>query len=44
VEVTSSQRKAQLKVANADKQQNAEVIFFHFRQGGGFDVKSNDDR
>jgi len=44
VEVTSSMRKAQLKVASADKKQNAEVIFFHFGQGGGGGVKANVDR
>jgi len=44
VEVTSAMRKAQLKVISADKKENAEVIFFHFGQGGGGDVKANVDR
>ena len=44
VEVTSAMRKAQLKVISPDKKENAEVIFFHFGQGGGGDVKANVDR
>jgi hypothetical protein len=43
VPVTSSMRKAQLKVVSADKKETAEVVFFHFGQGGG-SVKDNVER
>src|SRR5688572_5791357 len=43
VEVTSSMRKAQLKVPGKDGK-NAEVIFFYFGEGGGGGTKANIDR
>ena len=41
VETTSSMRKAQLKVNDADKKNSAEVVFFHFgpSNGGGVPAK-----
>jgi len=44
VEVTSSMRKAQLKVNDADKKQSAEVIFFYFGEGSGGGTQANVDR
>jgi len=44
VEVTSSMRKAQLKVIGADKSQPAEVVFFYFGEGNGGGTKANVDR
>jgi hypothetical protein len=45
VEVTSSMRKAQLKVPGATADQSADVVFFHFGSGGaGGDVKANVQR
>src|SRR5882762_6247622 len=44
VAVTSSMRKAQLKVSGADKSENAEVVFFHFGEGNGGGTKPNVDR
>jgi hypothetical protein len=44
VEVTSSMRKAQLKVTGADKSQPAEVVFFYFGEGNGGGTKANVDR
>jgi hypothetical protein len=41
VPVTSSMRKAQLKVPGTDPAQSAEVTFFHFGGGQGGDVQSN---
>jgi hypothetical protein len=41
---TSSMRKAQLKVNDADKKTSAEVVFFHFGAGDGGGVKANVDR
>ena len=44
VEVTSSMRKAQLKVPGQDKKESAEVIFFYFGPGNGGGTKANVDR
>lgn len=44
VEVTSSMRKAQLKVSDADRKQSAEVIFFYFGESGGGGTQANVDR
>ena len=44
VETTSSMRKAQLKVNDADKKKSAEVVFFHFGPGDGGGVQANVDR
>src|SRR5204863_3869276 len=44
VEVTSSMRKAQLKVPGTDKSQSAEVVFFYFGEGNGGGTKANVDR
>jgi len=44
VETTSSMRKAQFKVNDADKRNSAEVVFFHFGPGDGGGVKPNVDR
>jgi hypothetical protein len=44
VETTSSMRKAQLKVNDADKKNSAEVVFFHFGPGDGGGVQANVDR
>jgi hypothetical protein len=44
VDVTSSMRKAQLKVPGADKSQSAEVVFFYFGEGNGGGTKANVDR
>jgi|SRR3954468_12474980 hypothetical protein len=44
VEVTSSMRKAQLKVPGPDKDQSAEVVFFYFGEGNGGGTKPNVDR
>src|SRR5947209_4522231 len=44
VEVTSSMRKAQLRVVSADKKQSADIIFFHFGEGSGGGTQANVDR
>src|SRR5262245_37268724 len=44
VEATSSMRKAQLKVSDADKKQSAEVIFFYFGPGNGGGTQANVER
>ena len=44
VEVTSSMRKAQLKVADTKTKTSAEVIFFHFGPGPAGGTKANVDR
>jgi hypothetical protein len=44
VEVTSSMRKAQLKVADPKGKAGADVIFFHFGQGDGGGTKANVER
>ena len=44
VETASSMRKAQLKVPDADKKGDAEVIFFHFGPGNGGGTQANVDR
>jgi hypothetical protein len=44
VEVTSSMRKAQLKVVDVKTKTSAEVIFFHFGPGGAGGTKANVDR
>jgi hypothetical protein len=44
VEVTSSMRKAQLKVPGPNKSQSAEVVFFYFGEGNGGGTKANVDR
>src|SRR3954462_16005476 len=44
IDVTSSMRKAQLKVPGTDKNQNAEVVFFYFGEGNGGGTKANVDR
>src|SRR5437868_2262310 len=44
VDVTSSMRKAQLKVTATDKSQAAEVVFFYFGEGNGGGTKANVDR
>jgi hypothetical protein len=41
---TSSMRKAQLKVNDAENKKSAEVVFFHFGAGDGGGVKANVDR
>jgi hypothetical protein len=43
VESNSTMRKAQLKVAGAEKA-SAEVVFFHFGPGGGGGAQANIDR
>jgi len=37
-------RKAQLKVNDAAKKESAEVVFFHFGEGGGGGTQANIDR
>src|SRR5437867_12278429 len=44
VELTSSMRKAQLKVSDAKAKAAAEVIFFHFGPGDSGGTKANVDR
>jgi hypothetical protein len=44
VETTSSMRKAQFKVSDADKKNSAEVVFFHFGPGDGGGVQANVER
>jgi hypothetical protein len=44
VESTSSMRKAQLKIAKPDGKETAEVVFFHFGEGGGGGTQANIDR
>ena len=44
VESTSPMRKAQLKVAKPDSKEAAEVVFFHFGEGGGGGTQANIDR
>jgi hypothetical protein len=44
VETTSSMRKAQLAIADADRQETAEVIFFHFGEGNGGGTEANIER
>ncbi len=44
VESTSPMRKAQLKVSDVAKKQSAEVVFFHFGEGGGGGTQANIDR
>src|SRR5712691_1892591 len=44
VETTSAMRKAQLKIVDAKSNGSAEVIFFHFGQGGAGGTKANVER
>jgi hypothetical protein len=44
VPVTSSMRKAELRINDKDKKNKAEVIFFHFGESDGGGVKANVDR
>jgi len=44
VEPTSSMRKAQLKVTDADSKTSADIVFFEFGSGGAGGVKANVDR
>jgi hypothetical protein len=44
VEVTSSMRKAQLKVTGTEKNEAAEVVFFYFGEANGGGTKANVDR
>jgi hypothetical protein len=44
VEAPSSMRKAQLRVPGADKANFAEIVFFHFGQGGGGSTRDNVER
>ena len=44
VESRSTMRKASLKIPGANKDENAEVVFFHFGAGAGGDTKANVDR
>jgi hypothetical protein len=44
VEVSSSMRKAQLKVVEPKMKGHGEVIFFHFGQGNGGGTKANVER
>lgn len=44
VESASPMRKAQLKIANADRKESGEVVFFHFGEGGAGATKANVDR
>lgn len=44
VENSSPMRKAQLKINDASKKESAEVIFFHFGEGGGGGTQANIDR
>ena len=43
-ENTSPMRKAQLKVSDSAKKESAEVVFFHFGEGGGGGTQANIDR
>ncbi|MBI3876697.1 MAG: hypothetical protein HY300_12230, partial [Verrucomicrobia bacterium] len=44
VEVNSTMRKAQLKIADAKSPASAEVIFYHFGPGNGGGTQANVDR
>jgi hypothetical protein len=44
MESNSMMRKAQLKIAGADKKDAAEVVFFYFGEGGGGGTQANIDR
>ncbi len=44
VESTSTMRKAQLKVTDADSKASAEVVFYYFGTGGAGTVEANVDR
>jgi hypothetical protein len=44
VPVTSSMRKAQLKIAGASPEASAEITFFHFGPGGGGGLQANVQR
>ncbi|MEO8426247.1 MAG: hypothetical protein ABI651_03960 [Verrucomicrobiota bacterium] len=44
VEVTSSMRKAQLRVPDPEKKASADIIFFYFGEGNGGGTKPNIDR
>ena len=44
VENNSPMRKAQLKVNDSAKKESAEVVFFHFGEGGGGGTQANIDR
>ena len=44
IETTSSMRKAQMKIADPDKKESAEVVFFFFGEGNGGGVRANVDR
>ncbi|MBK7998960.1 MAG: hypothetical protein IPK15_09660 [Verrucomicrobia bacterium] len=44
IEVSSSMRKAQLKVDDAAKKESCEVVFFYFGEGGGGSTQANIDR
>ena len=44
VETTSSMRKAQLKIADKERKESVEVVFFHFGEGSGGGTKANVDR
>src|SRR5258706_125297 len=44
VETTSAMRKAQLKIVDSKSKGSAEVIFFHFGQGGGGGTQANVER
>jgi hypothetical protein len=44
VEVSSSMRKAQLKVPGPEKSEGAEIVFFHFGQGAGGSTRDNVER
>ncbi len=44
IEVTSSMRKAQLRVSEPGKKEAAEVVFFYFGPGSGGGTKANVDR
>jgi len=44
VETTSMMRKAQLIIIGAVQNESAEVVFFHFGEGGGGGIQANIDR
>src|SRR5206468_10200248 len=44
IDTTSSMRKAQLKITDAEHKESVDVMFFHFGAGGGGGTQANIDR